>query len=132
MSADAQVPEGLHYTKEHEWVRVDGELAVVGLTHYAQDQLGDITYVELPEADSELEQMGEMCVVESVKTAADVYSPLAGVVAEINGDLEDAPELINQDCYGKGWLVKLKEFDQSGLKNLMDAAAYARLLAEGE
>lgn len=132
MSADSQVPEGLHYTKEHEWVRVDGDLAVVGLTHYAQDQLGDITYVELPEVDSELDQMGEMCVVESVKTAADVYSPLAGVVAEVNGDLEDAPELINQDCYGKGWLVKLKEFDQSGLEKLMDADAYAGLLAEGE
>jgi glycine cleavage system H protein len=132
MSADSQVPEGLHYTKEHEWVRVDGDLAVVGLTHFAQDQLGDITYVELPEVDSELDQMGEMCVVESVKTAADVYSPLAGVVAEINGDLEDAPELINRDCYGKGWLVKLKDFDQSGLEKLMDAAAYAGLLAEGE
>jgi glycine cleavage system H protein len=132
MSADSQVPEGLHYTKEHEWVRVEGDLAVVGLTHYAQDQLGDITYVELPEVDSELDQMGEMCVVESVKTAADVYSPLAGVVAEVNCDLEDAPELINQDCYGKGWLVKLKDFDQSGLEKLMDAAAYAGLLEEGE
>lgn len=127
-----QVPEGLHYTSEHEWVRIEGGLAVVGLTHYAQDQLGDITYVELPEMGAELEQMGEMCVVESVKTAADVYAPLAGTVAEVNSALEDAPQLINQDCYGEGWLVKLEGFDQAGLAKLMDAAAYTALLGTGE
>ena len=132
MSAAMQVPEGLHYTSEHEWVRIEGDLAVVGLTHFAQDQLGDITYVELPEAGAELAQMGEMCVVESVKTAADVYAPLAGTVAEVNAALEDAPELINQDCYGAGWLVKLEGFDQAGLAALMDAAAYAALLGGGE
>lgn len=132
MSDAMQVPEGLFYTKEHEWVKVEGELAVVGLTHFAQDQLGDITYVELPEVGTELDQMGEMCVVESVKAAADVYSPLGGVVAEANTALEESPELINQDCYGKGWLVKLKEFDRAELDNLLDPAAYTRLLSETE
>lgn len=129
---DKQIPEGLFYSEEHEWVKVDGDLAVIGLTDFAQDQLGDITYVELPEVDAELKQMGEMAVVESVKAAADVYSPLSGVVAEINEALEDAPELINQDCYVGGWLVKLKGFDQAELDSLMDAAAYGVLLAKGE
>ncbi len=127
-----QVPEGLYYTKEHEWVRVEGDLAVVGLTHFAQDQLGDITYVDLPEVGAALEQMGEMCVVESVKAAADVYSPLGGVVAEVNAALDDAPELINKDCYGKGWLVKLGEFDRAEFDNLLDSAAYRKLLSERE
>jgi len=132
VSEAKKAPEGLYYTKEHEWVKLEGDLAVVGLTDFAQDQLGDITYVELPEVEAEVEQMGEMCVVESVKTAADVYAPLSGVVAEVNSALEDAPELINQDCYGAGWLVKLSGFDQAELDNLMDAAAYVQLMAEGE
>ncbi|MBU1155476.1 MAG: glycine cleavage system protein GcvH [Proteobacteria bacterium] len=132
MSEAKKAPEGLYYTKEHEWVKLEGDLAVVGLTDFAQDQLGDITYVELPEVEAEVEQMGEMCVVESVKTAADVYAPLSGVVAEVNSALEDAPELINQDCYGTGWLVKLSGFDQAELDNLMDAVAYVQLMAQGE
>jgi len=132
VSEAMQVPEGLYYTKEHEWVRVEGDLAVVGLTHFAQDQLGDITYVDLPEVGAALEQMGEMCVVESVKAAADVYSPLGGVVAEVNAALDDAPELINKDCYGKGWLVKLGEFDRAEFDNLLDSAAYRKLLSERE
>ncbi len=132
MSKDAKVPAGLSYTKEHEWVKVDGDLAVVGLTDFAQSQLGDITYVELPEVGAEMSQMGEMCVVESVKAASDVYAPLGGVVSEVNAVLEETPELINQDCYGAGWLVKLEGFDQAELDNLLDAAAYAGLLAQGE
>ncbi|MCF8042501.1 MAG: glycine cleavage system protein GcvH [Desulfarculaceae bacterium] len=132
MSEAKKAPEGLYYTKEHEWVKLEGGLAVVGLTDFAQDQLGDITYVELPEVEAEVEQMGEMCVVESVKTAADVYAPLSGTVAEVNSALEDAPELINQDCYGAGWLVKLSGFDQAELDNLMDAGAYVQLMTEGE
>ena len=132
MSEAKNAPQGLYYTKEHEWVKLEGELAVVGLTAFAQDQLGDITYVELPAVGAEMAQMGEMCVVESVKTAADVYAPLSGVVREVNAALEDAPELINQDCYGAGWLVKLGDFDQAELDNLMDAAAYAQLLDQGE
>ncbi len=112
------------YTEEHEWVKIEGGLAVIGLTDYAQSQLGDITYVELPEVGAELEQMGEMGVIESVKAAADIYCPIAGVVAEINDALEDDPALVNTDCYGRGWLVKLKDFDATGLDALMDEAAY--------
>jgi len=112
------------YTNEHEWVRIDGGLAVIGITAYAAEQLGDITYVELPEVGAELEQMGELGVIESVKAAADFYSPLKGVVAEANQALADDPGIINHDCYGQGWLVKLKDYEAQGLDNLMDAAAY--------
>ncbi len=122
------IPDGLFYTEEHEWVTIDDGLAVVGLTYYAQDQLGDITYVGLPEIGEELEQMGEMCEVESVKAASDVYAPLGGIVAEVNDALEEHPELVNSDCYGEGWLVKIKDFDQDELHNLMDADAYKELL----
>jgi glycine cleavage system H protein len=130
--SDSKVVDGLKYTKEHEWLKLEGDLAVVGLSDFAQEQLGDITYVELPELDDEMEAMGEMCVVESVKAAADVYCPIKGVIAEVNGSLEDEPEQINNDCYGGGWLVKLKGFDSADLDNLMDAAAYRELLAAEE
>jgi len=128
--AEVNILEDRQYTDEHEWVKVDGELAVVGITDYASTQLGDITYVEVPEVGAELEQMGELGVIESVKAAADFFSPLTGVVAEVNAELEDHPELLNQDCYGAGWMVKLKGFDQAGLDKLMDAAAY-RTFCEG-
>ena len=122
--AEYQAPQGLKYSKEHEWVKVEDGLAVVGITDYAQNQLGDITFVELPEVGQELIEMAEMCVVESVKAAADVYSPLASTVVEVNETLEDEPQLINQDCYGQGWLVKLKDFDENGLDKLMSPAQY--------
>jgi len=130
--SDSKIPKDLKYTNEHEWVRIEGALATVGLTDYAQQKLGDITYVDMPEVGKQVEQAGEMCVVESVKAAADVYAPLAGVVAEVNPALEDEPALVNRDCYGKGWLVKLNEFAAAGLDNLMDAAAYGDFLAQGE
>ena len=130
--SETNIPAELLYTEEHEWVRREGEIAVVGLSAYAQDQLGDVTFVELPELDDELTQMGEMCVVESVKVAADVYAPLSGVVAEVNSALEDQPELINTDCYGAGWLVKIKGFAAAELDNLLDATAYTKLLAGAE
>jgi len=130
--SDSKIPEDLKYTNEHEWVRIEGGLAVMGLTDYAQQKLGDITYVDLPEAGRKVEQAGEMCVVESVKAAADVYAPLAGVVAEVNPTLEDNPALVNSDCYGEGWLVKLRDFDAAGLDNLMDAVAYGDFIAQGE
>lgn len=126
--ADTQLPVDLRYSKEHEWVKVEGDLAVVGLTGHAQSQLGDITYVELPEVGAELDQMDEMCVVESVKAVAEVYAPLGGVVAEVNQALVDAPQMINSDCYGSGWLVKLKDFAAGELDNLLDAAGYQELL----
>lgn len=126
--ADAKLPVDLRYSKEHEWVKVEGDLAVVGLTGHAQGQLGDITYVELPEVGAELDQMDEMCVVESVKAVAEVYAPLGGVVAEVNQALVDEPQMINSDCYGSGWLVKLKDFAAGELDNLLDATGYQELL----
>lgn len=125
------IPEDLQYSKEHEWVKIEGRLAVVGVTDYAQQQMGDITYVDLPEIDRPVKQMGELCTIESVKVAADVYSPLTGVVAEINGELGDHPEWINQDCYGRGWLVKLKDIQLAESEDLMTAGDYQTFLEQG-
>ncbi|MBA4392079.1 MAG: glycine cleavage system protein H [Desulfobacca sp.] len=126
-----QIPEELKYTKEHEWVKIDGFLAVVGITDYAQHQMGDITYVDLPEIGRRVAQMEELCTIESVKVAADVYSPLTGLVVETNSELADHPEWLNQDCYGRGWLVKLQDVDSSELEDLMDAGTYQTFLAQG-
>ncbi len=128
--AEVVIKEDLKYTNEHEWVRLEGEAAVVGVTDYAQSQLGDITYVDLPEVGVRLEQMGELGVVESVKAAADFYSPLAGTVTEVNAALEDDPGMINRDCYGQGWLVKLEDLEAAGLEKLMDASAYEAFVKE--
>lgn len=125
------IPEDLKYTKEHEWVKIEGPLAVVGVTDYAQQQMGDITYVDLPEIDHQVKQMGELCTIESVKVAADVYSPLTGLVAETNVGLGDHPEWINQDCYGRGWLVKLKDIHPAELAELMTASDYQTFLEKG-
>lgn len=127
--SDTKVLDDRKYTEEHEWVLIQDDVAVVGITDYAQDQLGDVTFVELPEVDAEVEQMGEMAVVESVKAASDIYAPLSGVVAEVNQRLEDEPGLINSDCYGEGWLVKIKDFDAAELDKLLDAEGYRALLA---
>ena len=126
--AEAKIMDDRKYTEEHEWVKMEGDLAVMGVTDFAATQLGDITYVELPAVGDELEQMGELGVVESVKAAADFFSPLSGTVAEVNGELEDNPQLINEDCYGAGWMVKLKDCKAEELNNLMDAAAYKDLV----
>ena len=126
--ADAKIMDDRKYTEEHEWVKMEGDLAVMGVTDYAATQLGDITYVELPAVDDELEQMGELGVVESVKAAADFFSPLSGTVAEVNGELEDNPELINEDCYGAGWICKLTITDKASLDGLMDAPQYQEYL----
>lgn len=120
------VPADLKYTEEHEWIRIEDGLAVVGVTDFAQQQMGDVTYVELPEVGRAVERMGELCVVESVKVAADVFAPLAGTVAQVNSALTDHPELINQDCYGQGWLVKFSAYDAGGLAQLMDEVAYRK------
>lgn len=124
-------PGELKYTEEHEWIKIEGGLAVVGVTDFAQQQMGDVTYVDLPEPGRAVERMAELCVIESVKVAADVFSPLAGVVAEVNAALAEHPELINQDCYGAGWLVKLQGFDAAGLDGLMDADAYRKFIERG-
>ena len=124
------IPDDLLYTEEHEWVRVDGDVITVGITDHAQQQLGDITFVELPAAGTECGAGEEMCVVESVKAASDIFAPVASTVSEANGDLEDAPELINKEPYGGGWICKCTGFKSEDLAGLMDAAAYAAFLPE--
>jgi glycine cleavage system H protein len=114
----------LRYTKEHEWVRVDGEIATVGISDHAQEQLGDVVFVELPEVGREVSQGGAMAVVESVKAASDVYAPLSGEVVEANATLADEPALVNGDAEGAGWFCKIKMTQLAELDGLMDATAY--------
>ena len=118
-------PKELKYSQTHEWVRKepDGSV-VVGVTDFAQHSLGEIVYVELPDADVNVAASDEVCVVESVKAASDVYTPLSGKICETNGDLEDAPGLINRDPYGDGWLFKLSSIDEQEFEELLDADAY--------
>jgi glycine cleavage system H protein len=116
------------YTKEHEWIHIDGATATIGITDYAQSALGDITYVELPAVDSEVEQFEQFASVESVKTASDIYSPMSGVVVEVNGKLESDPGLLNKSCYEKGWMVKIKLSDPEEKSNLMTSQEYQKFL----
>lgn len=118
-----------YYTKEHEWISVDGTTATVGITSYAAEQLGDVVFVELPEKGASFDKDGDMAVVESVKAASDVYAPIAGTVIESNGELEDAPERVNEDPEGEGWFVRLGLEDAGQLSDLMDADAYKAFLA---
>ena len=113
------------YTKDHEYIRVDGDIAIVGITDYAQSQLGDVVFVELPETGVTLEQGAQAAVVESVKAASEVYAPVAGEVVAVNAELEGAPALVNEDAAGKGWFLKLRISDATQLDALMDEAAYA-------
>ena len=122
------VAEGRKYAKSHEWVKIEGDTAIVGISEHAQDALGDITFVELPEVDDELAQGGDCAVIESVKAASDLYDPLGGTVCEVNEELEDAPELVNESPYGKGWLFKITHFDEAELANLLDASTYSTQL----
>jgi glycine cleavage system H protein len=122
------VAKGLLYTKEHEWVKIEGDIATVGITDHAQNQLGGLTFVELPEVGKVVAQKGELAVVESSKAASDVYSPVAGKVTEVNAALKSAPEVINDDCYGAGWICKIQITDKASIKNLMDAAQYEEYL----
>lgn len=112
------------YDEEHEWIRVEGEEGVIGISDYAQDQLSDVVYVELPEVGDQFERGDVLAVVESVKAASDVYMPVSGEVLEINEALEDSPELVNQDPYGEAWLVRIAITDPSELDDLLDADAY--------
>jgi glycine cleavage system H protein len=122
------VVKGLLYTKDHEWAKVEGDRATIGITDHAQDQLGELTFVELPEAGKEVKQKGELAVVESSKAASDVYSPVAGKVTEVNTQLASKPEMINDDCYGAGWICKMQITDKATTKNLMDAGQYEEYL----
>jgi len=118
------------FTKDHEWVRLDGDLAVVGITDYAQSQLGDVVYVELPEIGRHLVKDKEAAVVESVKAASDVYAPVSGEVVEINDALAADPATVNADPMGEGWFIKLRPADPKQLEDLMDEAAYRRFVEE--
>lgn len=118
------------YSKDHEWIAIEGDIGTVGITNHAQDQLGELVYVELPEVGATLEMGEEACVVESVKAASEVYAICSGEVTEANGDLEDAPTTVNESAEGDGWLYKVKISDTSELDELMDAAAYQELLKE--
>jgi len=125
-----EVPEDLRYTKEHEWVRHEGNAVTIGISDYAQSELGDIVFVELPEPAAELSQSEEMGVVESVKAASDFYAPVSGKVVERNDALSDSPELINKDPYGDGWIVKIEISDEHELHGLLSAAEYEGILEE--
>jgi glycine cleavage system H protein len=119
-----EVPENLLYTQEHEWVRVDGKKAVVGITQFAQDQLGDIVFVELPEVGTLIEQESPFGVVESVKTVSDLYAPVSGTVTASNKDLEAHPEQVNSEPYGTGWIIEIEISDEKELEKLMSSDDY--------
>ena len=122
------VLNGLYYSESHEWVKVEGNIAVVGITDFAQHAMGDLSYVDMPEVDDEVEAGEEFGAVESVKAASDLFSPVSGVVVEINEALEDAPELLNEDAFAN-WIMKVEMNDPSQLEALMDAAAYEAMCA---
>jgi len=124
----SKVPQELKYTKEHEWVRMEGGAAVVGITDHAQSQLGDIVFVELPKAGTPVVCMKPFGTVESVKAASDLFSPLSGTVAGVNDRLSQNPEEINKDPYGAGWMIKIRPSSPKELDQLLDAAAYQKLL----
>lgn len=121
-------PEDLYYTKEHEWVRVQGDSAVIGITDHAQGELGDIVYVDLPKPGDALEQGKTFGSVESVKAVSDVYAPVSGEVTEVNGLLSDSPEKLNEDPHGDAWLVKIKLTDPEEIKQLLSAADYQKYI----
>lgn len=120
----SKIVEGLLYSDSHEWVKVDGDVAIIGVTDYAQAEMGDITYVDLPEVDDEVSQGEDFGALESVKASSELYSPVSGTVIAVNDALEDAPELVNDDAFAN-WIIKVQMSDKAELESLMDAAAYA-------
>ncbi len=128
--AEYEIPKDLRYSKDDEWVRQEGERCVIGISDYAQQQLGDIVFVELPAPGAVIEKGASCGVVESVKAVADLYAPLSGTVTAVNEALGEAPEKVNEDCYGEGWMLALTPGDASELEALLDAEAYTRYLAE--
>ena len=125
-----EFPEDLKYSKEHEWVLVEDNVATVGITDYAQDQLGDIVFVELPAIGDKVSKEDAFGVVESVKAVSDIYAPVSGKVLEVNDDLVDNPEMVNEDPYGDGWMIKIEMNDAEDLQDLMTAAEYEEYVAE--
>jgi glycine cleavage system H protein len=125
-------PDDIKYHREHAWVRVEGKRATVGITDFAQQQMGDIVYVDLPESDTEIDADSELSEIESTKATSPVISPVSGTVVEVNEDLADSPEIINEDPYGNGWLVTVEMNDPSELNDLMNKAEYEKFLKEEE
>ena len=119
----------LKYTKEHEWIRIDGDVGTVGISHFAQEQLGDVVFVELPEIGKNVVSGDETAVIESVKAASEIYAPVSGEVIEVNSNLNDAPELVNSDPTGEGWFIKIRLSKADELEALMDEAAYTAFAA---
>lgn len=122
------IPSNLKYTKDHEWIKIEGETATVGITDFAQGELGDIVYVDVDTLNNSVEEGAVFGSVEAVKTVSDLFMPLSGEVIEINGALEDEPELVNTDSYGKGWMIKIAISDSLQIENLLDAEAYQKLI----
>ncbi|MBR1705446.1 MAG: glycine cleavage system protein GcvH [Bacteroidales bacterium] len=125
----SKIIEGLKYSESHEWVKVEGSVAVIGVSDFAQKEMGDITYVDLPDVDDEVTAGEEFGALESVKASSDLIAPVSGTVVAVNGDLEDAPEKVNEDAFGS-WIIKVEMSDPSELDNLLDAAAYRALIGE--
>jgi glycine cleavage system H protein len=126
-----EFPEGLRYTREHEWVRADGSRAIVGISDYAQDALGDVVYVQLPDVGANVVAAASCCEVESTKSVSEVYAPVTGTIVEVNDALGDTPELVNQAPYGDGWLFVVELADAAEVDTLLDAAAYRAFVEEG-
>jgi len=125
-----EFPEDLKYSKQHEWVLVEGNVATIGITDFAQDQLGDIVFVELPAVGDKVSKEDAFGVVESVKAVSDVYAPLTGKVLEINDDLPDNPEILNEDPYGDGWIIKIEMTDPDEIEDLLSSEEYEEYVAE--
>ena len=121
-------PEDLKYSEEHEWLALEGDIAVIGITHFAQDSLGDVVFVELPEVGSDVKQFEKMGEIESVKAVSDLYCPIGGKVIEVNDSLTDSPELVNDSPYGDGWMLKVELADSSEIERLMSASEYETLV----
>ncbi|HCY0826068.1 TPA: glycine cleavage system protein GcvH [Staphylococcus aureus] len=124
------VPNELKYSKEHEWVKVEGNVATIGITEYAQSELGDIVFVELPETDDEINEGDTFGSVESVKTVSELYAPISGKVVEVNEELEDSPEFVNESPYEKAWMVKVEISDESQIEALSTAEKYSKMIGE--
>ncbi|MBT6644778.1 MAG: glycine cleavage system protein GcvH [Euryarchaeota archaeon] len=124
----SEVPEGLYYTKEHEWMRIEGDEIVIGITDHAQNALTDIVYIELPEEGTQLEDMGEFAIVESVKSASPIFAPLAGTITAVNDKLEDTPELMNESPYEDGWIIKMTIDNLAALDGMMSSTDYQKMI----
>jgi glycine cleavage system H protein len=125
-----EVRDELKYTTEHEWIKIKGDTAIIGITDHAQSELTDIVYVELPEIGKEVTKGDELCVIESVKSVSEIYTPLSGTIIKVNTTLDESPEIVNESPYEKGWLVELKIKDTTELTKLLDVAAYKKILTE--